>query len=134
VSRRCPHCKATPHWGKWPDGTLCLECINVRCPGDFMSGSGKTKAAALKAWDNAAKEAETMGIEQINEISSKRYGHPMLELEPTAALWLAEHILEEHHKNVYKTIANARAKLGKYTPFPVFGTPLYNGIGKIKKD
>jgi hypothetical protein len=66
-----------------------------------------------------------MNSSTINKISTSRYGYDALTIDSTAALWLADHILQETGKNVYKRISNMRNKLGKGTMFPEYGTELF---------
>lgn len=66
-----------------------------------------------------------MNAKTINEISIRRYGYNVLAIDQVAALWLADHILTETGKNVYKRISNMRNKAGKGTAFPSYGTPLF---------
>jgi hypothetical protein len=69
-----------------------------------------------------------MAIANIDEIAIRTYGFSILALDPMAALWLAESILKNNGKNVFKRISNHRNKYGKGTMFPAFGTELFNGI------
>lgn len=69
-----------------------------------------------------------MSVSSINEIAIRTYGVSLLSLDPIAALWLAESILEKHGKNVFKTISNHRNKYGKGTTFPAYGTELFKAI------
>jgi hypothetical protein len=67
-----------------------------------------------------------MTAAQINELSTKRYGYDASEIGGNAALWLAQFILDTTGKNVMKKIMQIRNKAGKGTPFPEFGTELFN--------
>jgi hypothetical protein len=69
-----------------------------------------------------------MNAAKINEVCKARYGYDVLAINATAALWLAEHILETTGKNAYKAISRIRNAKGKYTMFPEYGTPLFAGI------
>lgn len=67
-------------------------------------------------------------MKTINEIAIKTYGYNAIEIDATAALWLAENILASTGKNVFKKISNARWKAGKPTAFPSFGSALYKSL------
>jgi len=69
-----------------------------------------------------------MNAATINQISTSRYGYDALTIDPIAALNLANHILQETGKNVYKRISNMRNKYGKGTAFPSYGTELFNTL------
>ena len=69
-----------------------------------------------------------MSIKTINEICKSTFGHDILTVDPTAALWVAEAILEKHGVNAYKRISNARNKIGKGTVFPTFESPLFKNL------
>jgi hypothetical protein len=71
-----------------------------------------------------------MNTSKINEISLSHFGHPLIALDQTSALWLAEIILERTGKNVYRRISNVRHKLGKGTSFPVAWSNLWKLICK----
>ncbi len=66
-----------------------------------------------------------MTISQINEVCSQVYGVGLLAMDPLAALWVAERILEERGVCVWTKISNYRNKFGKGTMFPAYGTPLF---------
>jgi hypothetical protein len=70
--------------------------------------------------------SEKMSIAKINEASLARYGVEISEVNPTTALWVADHILKTSGKNVWKRISNLRNKIGRGTDFPAFGTPLFD--------
>lgn len=69
-----------------------------------------------------------MNVNQINEVSAARYGFGVCGLDPMAALWLAEHILERFGVNVYKTISRLRHKNGKGTTFPEYGSDVFKSM------
>jgi hypothetical protein len=69
-----------------------------------------------------------MSIKKINEVSVAKYGVQVVELNATSAMWLADAILLETGKNVYKTISNHRNKLGLGTAFPSYDTELFRAI------
>ena len=66
-----------------------------------------------------------MNAQQINETSKKRFGHDAISINPTAALWLADSILADTGKNVWKKISSMRNKVGAGTTFPEYGTSLF---------
>ena len=66
-----------------------------------------------------------MNATTINQISTTRYGYDATTIDPTAALWLAEHIQQTTGKNVYKRISRMRSKIGRGTDFPEYGPALF---------
>ena len=60
----------------------------------------------------------------INALSIKTYGAPMLSIDPTAALWLAEKVAESGVDgwSAWTRISRARNKIGKGTMFPTYGS------------
>lgn len=89
--------------------------------------SGECRIMPYPTRTTQQKDA-TMTANQINEYCTKVYGHGILEVNPLAALWVAERILNETGKSVYKTISRKRDKHGKGTTFPEYGTPLFNTL------
>jgi len=69
-----------------------------------------------------------MSIKKINEISVAKYGVQVVDLCSTSAMWLADLILVETGKNVYKTISNHRNKVGLGTAFPSYDTELFRAM------
>jgi len=67
-------------------------------------------------------------IKSINDISIKRFGADVFAISPTACVWLADGILKDSGKNVYKRISAARGKFGIGTSFPEYGTELYRTL------
>jgi hypothetical protein len=61
-----------------------------------------------------------MSLAKINAVASDHYGAGIIALSPTAALWVAEKIMQDEGVNVYPTIARARERVGKGTSFPAY--------------
>lgn len=70
----------------------------------------------------AAKTFATMDAHCVS-----RYGHGLLTVEPTVAMWVAEHF--GGFKN-WKTIASRREKAGRYMAFPTFGSVCFPAKGE----
>ncbi len=66
-----------------------------------------------------------MTIAEINAISKKTYGYGITEVCGTTAMWVAEKIMKDFGLNVWKKIARQREKMGKYMPFPEYGTEMF---------
>lgn len=66
-----------------------------------------------------------MTITEINAISKKAYGYKIEEVCGTTAMWVAEKIMKDSGVNVWKKIARHREKLGKYMPYPEYGTEMF---------
>jgi hypothetical protein len=69
-----------------------------------------------------------MTVSEINTVCSEVYGVGLLAMDPLAALWVAERILQERGVSVYKTISNYRNKFGKGTMFPAYGSDQFNAL------
>ena len=71
------------------------------------------------------RRGETMTIAQINAVCTKTYGAGIADVCGTTAMWVAESIMQSSGVNVWKKIARHREKLGKYMPFPEYGTEMF---------
>lgn len=69
-----------------------------------------------------------MNDSEINAISKDRYGVDVIDLDPTAALWLAEYIMEATGESAYRRIRTMRDRAGKSTAFPVYGSDLFSAM------
>lgn len=69
-----------------------------------------------------------MTISEINAVCSEVYGCGLLAIDATAALWLAERILEERGVSVFRSISQYRNRFGKGTAFPAYGTKQFASL------
>lgn len=64
-----------------------------------------------------ANATKTPTLAAINAYAVSRYGHDVLTVDQTCAMWIAEHF---GSFAAWKRIANARAKAGLGMTFPAF--------------
>ena len=69
-----------------------------------------------------------MTLQEINRISTKRYGNDAVSISPLHALWLVEFIYDEHGNNVYKKVYRAREKKGLPTEYPAYGSRVFESL------
>jgi hypothetical protein len=73
-----------------------------------------------------------MNHDDLNRLAKDRYGAALLDLDPTAALWVAEAATRETGVNQWAYVDLVRSRYGRFTAYPAYGSTCFPRLARYE--